>query len=192
MNTEWTYWWKGVRGGMLNAIRHHAGNPVVYVEIGCWAAASAQDVYSEILTHPESMGFGIDPYLSTRGHDMDSIKELARKRMDGKRWHWIYEKSHDALRNWGRFIDILYIDGNHSGHNVVTDFALAWPWLKEGSTIVFDDYNRGGAGYGEGRKPHVREACDAIKIAWGGMLQWNQPTKRMKQISLNVVSKTRI
>lgn len=36
--------------------------------------------------------------------------------------------------------DFIYIDGSHTAPDVLTDAILAWPLLKKGGIIVFDDY----------------------------------------------------
>jgi len=39
-----------------------AGQPITYVEIGCWEGMSASWVAENVLTHEDSRGYGIDPY----------------------------------------------------------------------------------------------------------------------------------
>lgn len=36
--------------------------------------------------------------------------------------------------------DFIYIDGSHVAKDVMTDACMAWPLLKSGGIIVFDDY----------------------------------------------------
>lgn len=36
--------------------------------------------------------------------------------------------------------DFVYIDGSHVAKDVLTDACLAWPLLKDGGVLVFDDY----------------------------------------------------
>lgn len=36
--------------------------------------------------------------------------------------------------------DFIYIDGSHVAKDVMTDACMAWPLLKEGGMMVFDDY----------------------------------------------------
>ena len=36
--------------------------------------------------------------------------------------------------------DFIYIDGSHTAPDVLTDACMAWPLLKEGGLMVFDDY----------------------------------------------------
>lgn len=36
--------------------------------------------------------------------------------------------------------DFIYIDGSHVAKDVMTDACMAWPLLKKGGIMVFDDY----------------------------------------------------
>ena len=40
----------------------------------------------------------------------------------------------------GRRFDFIYIDGSHTAPDVLTDACMAWPLLKDGGLMVFDDY----------------------------------------------------
>ena len=42
--------------------------------------------------------------------------------------------------------DFIYLDGSHVAKDVLTDACLAWPLLKPGGVMVFDDYLWGGDG----------------------------------------------
>jgi predicted O-methyltransferase YrrM len=58
--------------------------------------------------------------------------------------------------------DFIYIDGSHQAPDVITDTCLAWPLLKAGGVMVFDDY-----GWGEPLPPthKPKMAIDAfVKI----------------------------
>lgn len=169
-------WFRRVKREFCPLLLPFAGKPVTYVEIGCWAGGSAEWVCRNILTHKESGGIGIDPYPSERRHpesEILTIKNLAAKRVEetGANWRWHYAPSNRMLRsaflNLNLGIDILYIDGDHDGHAVVQDFALAWPMLKVGSLVIFDDY----VVQSKKRVPNVKEGFDAIKLAWGPLIQ---------------------
>ncbi len=41
------------------------------------------------------------------------------------------------------FYDFIYIDGSHIAKDVLTDACMAWPLLKSGGIMVFDDYTWG-------------------------------------------------
>lgn len=42
--------------------------------------------------------------------------------------------------------DLVYVDGSHLARDVLTDACMAWPLLKTGGFMVFDDYLWGDAG----------------------------------------------
>jgi len=169
---RWDRWFNRHKEEFILATEPYVGRPITYVEIGCWAGASAEWVATNLLTHPFSRGFGIDPYPPDRKrHDLEAIQERARERLMfmGERWEWMKVTSHEGLR-WlhtrGTKIDLLYIDGSHHGPDVVLDFALAWPMLKQGSTVIFDDYRRTKSN----KYPNVDAAVSACMQAWGALL----------------------
>lgn len=192
---SWDRWFRRTRKEFTPLLLPFSGKPVTYVEIGCWAGACAEWVAMNVLkTHPESQGFGIDPYWPDKPkHPVDRIKQRAAERIaaTGVKWTWIYQPSTTgliALRPLlgQQTIDVLYIDGDHSGHGVVQDFALAWPMLRPGSVVIFDDWlvRRSHA------EPHVVQAVEAIRLAWGDLVA---PTgqRHHRQASLWVVKKKR-
>lgn len=140
------------------------GKPIVYVEVGCWLADSAFWMMENILTHPDSWGYGIDPYPDDfkRGSN-EPVKAQAVERMkEFGNWRWIFKKSQDALRWWdsmdlGEKIDLLYLDGSHLAHDVVMDWCLAFPHLKQGSVVIFDDY-----GLSQRKKDGIRRVDFAV------------------------------
>ena len=174
--------------------KRFAGQPIVYVEIGTWAGPASEWVCRNVLTHPDSRGFGIDPYDEARERrrdDVRGIKALAAKRVSdaiGERYQWIYEPSDRGLvtlreRLAGRPIDLLYIDGIHEAPGTLSDFTLAWPMLRVGSIVIFDDYVKG-KGY---IWPHVKDACAAVETAY----RWYvKPIHKRRQYSLEVVRKS--
>lgn len=196
-------WFNRVRPRFGRILKRFRGKPIVYVEVGCWGGASAEWVARNILTHPHAIGIGIDPYAIDDvkpGHPVEEIKAIAAKRLEfmGDRWLWVYDRSQEVLRDWEEVIwdsglylshqeftiDALYLDGSHWAQDVVQDFALAWPYLKVGSVVIFDDYRvRRRKGF-----PHVAEAYHAIMDCWGPMLRELQPP--LRQAAVEVVAKT--
>lgn len=194
---HWDRWFRRIEAEFAEVILPYAGRPVTYVEIGCWAGASAEWVCRNILTHPESQGYGIDPYPAERRHpqqEIDAIKERARSRVAmtqaGSRWIWLLNDSKVVLCEWADYkaenneIDILYIDGSHDAQDVVQDFALAWPMLKAGSLVIFDDYTV----KAPKATPNVREAVLAIESCWAGLIM--SVGRRRRQAAFVVIEKS--
>lgn len=51
-------------------------------------------------------------------------------------------KSADVLRTMTECeFDFIYIDGGHTAKDVLQDAVLAWPLLRQGGAMAFDDYN---------------------------------------------------
>jgi predicted O-methyltransferase YrrM len=48
-----------------------------------------------------------------------------------------------TMRKSGNYrFDLIYIDGNHQRETVMLDSVLAWPMLKAGGILIWDDYIR--------------------------------------------------
>lgn len=47
----------------------------------------------------------------------------------------------DQLTSEGQIYDVIYIDGAHNRDTVFTDSAQAWPLLKVGGVLIWDDYH---------------------------------------------------
>ena len=176
-------------------IEHLKDRPITYVEIGCWLGGSASFVAEHCLHHPDSRGYGIDPYTELRRgsvgrmkHDeeqMAIVKETARERLaaTGANWTWIYEPSISALTNWSHgTIDALYVDGLHEAHSALLDFTLAWPYLSDGAIVIFDDVKD------YKHFAHVREAVNAVQMCFGSLLE-RLPVETTKQAYFKVRSK---
>lgn len=167
-------WFRKTRKEFSRVVERFAGQPILYVEIGVWAGGAMEYVCQNVLTHPDSRAIGIDPYdqqTERKRWNMAEIKETARQRafdVIGDRASWIYESSETALPKLGdvlqgRSIDLLYIDGRHEAQYALTDFLLAWPYLRNGSIVIFDDFVKDlGSMW-----PHVRQACAAIELCFG-------------------------
>ena len=163
-------WFRRVAAEFSAVVARFADKPFTYVEVGCWSGNSIRWMLSNIMTHPESRGVGIDPYLPDVKHDqidVDAKKDKAYATTlaayQAGRWIWFYEDSKTALPKLCQRIDLLYLDGSHQGWDVVIDFATAWKNLAVGSVVIFDDLSPARTHH----EPHVREAFEAIKLAWG-------------------------
>jgi predicted O-methyltransferase YrrM len=72
----------------------------------------------------------------------DNIKLVREKHPDrnvtsctGTSIDWLMALILDKYR-----FDFIYIDGSHIAKDVLTDACMAWPLLKKGGIMVFDDY----------------------------------------------------
>jgi predicted O-methyltransferase YrrM len=46
----------------------------------------------------------------------------------------------DQLNRLGERFDVIYVDGDHAAVSAFADAALAWPMLRPGGAMIFDDY----------------------------------------------------
>lgn len=126
------------------------------VEIGVYEGASTCWWSDNLLDHPESRLFSIDPFT---GNDEYRQNKAAFPTLDDIEW---IARSNAALsRNAGKIdirkgcswdlfpalnaeltrpIDILYIDGEHTPNAVCRDIALYYPLLRSGGALILDDY----------------------------------------------------
>lgn len=64
---------------------------------------------------------------------------LERKYPD-RRVNKVVSTTYEALRFSKGDFDFIYIDASHKAKDVLTDACMAWPLLKNGGVMVFDDY----------------------------------------------------
>lgn len=157
---------RGARANFENILLPLArqGNPFRYLELGCWTGDSLVWA-AENLTkfNPDSVAIGVDPYCEMRKQSqdvMDALHQTCQSRVAafGERCKLIREYSSFFLRQQKepQTFDVIYIDGEHEGPAVLEDAVLAFPLLKVGGIILFDDY----ANY-RNRCDHVEHAVNA-------------------------------
>jgi cephalosporin hydroxylase len=187
-------WFSKVKREFATYTRPFAGKPFTYVECGCWIGGSANWVANNLLTHPDARGFGIDPYAPMPpkhpASEMAVIQATAKAKLqpleDAGRWTWIVQRSQEALRDWRHGqIDLFYIDGSHHAQDALLDFAMAWPHLRAGSVVVFDDYGIGVRKRKATKMPDVPDACEAILRVFGMFVK---EIGRARQLALEVVA----
>jgi hypothetical protein len=173
-------WFNKVRREFSRYVKPFIGQPITYVEIGCWIGGSAEHVARTVLTHDDARGFGIDPYdpMGKRhpASEMAKVQATAHAALApysaAGKWTWIQDRSQNALRTWEHGpIDLLYIDGSHFAHDALLDFCYAWPHLKVGSVVIFDDYGIGIRNRLKTQIPDVPDACEAVLAAFGLFLK---------------------
>lgn len=161
-------------------VKPFAGKPITYVEVGVWKGDSAAWMCENVLTHPESRGYGFDPYPADAKHAKHEVTEIeiaADKRLrqyvgrdaSGKEFYWFTLSVVDSvvgIRLLQKPIDLLYLDGDHTAGAVVCDWCAAWPLLKVGAVVIFDDWGIGKRKHHR----HVPEAFEAIKLAFHDMV----------------------
>lgn len=122
-------------------LSHLKGAGCSAIEIGSAEGRSAIWLLENILTHESSWLGCIDPWewKPEAEDNFDRNTEAFGKKVIKKKAHsnrvlpvmWMHTYR----------MDFIYIDGNHQAKHVLEDAVLAWPLLKSGGIMAFDDYN---------------------------------------------------
>jgi predicted O-methyltransferase YrrM len=109
-----------------------------YLEVGAYEGRSLLWMAENVLTDPASELVAIDIFVGDYEENFDHNVSRSEAR---DRIHKRKGRSSDILRDpsLGMF-DIIYIDASHVASDVLIDAVLAWPRLRVGGLLVFDDY----------------------------------------------------
>lgn len=156
---DWFHWapevWKQLipllpEGETYGAADHGLRN---FLEIGSFEGRSA--VWTmENMMRPGDWITCIDTWEGGEEHTKEQMSgtfERFRNNMDravmknpGASYGWLKEPSTEALAGFlgdgPNEFHFIYIDGSHVAKDVMTDACMAWPLLKKGGIMVFDDY----------------------------------------------------
>ncbi len=117
----------------LEPIAHAVG--LQFLEIGSYQGMSACWLLDHILTHPTAQLTCIDPNFQPL------FKSNISKTGSADRVKILEGSSHTLLPTLASScFDMIYIDGCHLADYVQRDAELAWPLLKPGGMMIFDDY----------------------------------------------------
>jgi predicted O-methyltransferase YrrM len=128
-----------------NLLTPLAGKPLKALEIGVFEGRSTVWLLNHVLTHPESILIWIDTFGGSNEHagkDLSGLEDRFRANTArfGKKVSGHVGRSQDVLRDLKGEFDLIYIDGSHEAADVLADAVLAWPLLKPGGLMGFDDY----------------------------------------------------
>jgi predicted O-methyltransferase YrrM len=126
-----------------------------YIEIGCYAGGSACLVSQRKNTNIVSIDLGqpILPEIPKRNFNKFNVNQNDYTYIQGN------SQTIETLSNLKKivsYIDVLFIDGDHSYGGVVKDFELYSPLVKNGGYVIFDDYNDNKF------SPEVKNAVDSL------------------------------
>lgn len=132
------------------------GRPdISFLEVGSYEGKSACWLLRNILTHESSRLTCIDLFEQGKSQGVfdttgrDSASMTAEDRFDhnlrqaeaGDRVTKLKGLSGVLLRTLPlASFDFIYIDGSHTARDVLEDAVMAWPLLKTGGLVTFDDY----------------------------------------------------
>lgn len=116
------------------------GHDITYLEIGCFAGGSASLVSSH---NSVRKVYSID--LGQPINKNIAIKNVEKYKNKNCFYKYFQGDSADLslielVYNEIKYVDILYIDGNHSYNGVISDFKNYEALLKPNGYLIFDDY----------------------------------------------------
>lgn len=126
------------------------------LEIGSFEGASTTWFLDELANNPDSTVTAIDVFdnplsLEASESDIVPMSELERRFRENVEKSLNFDKlrvirglSRYVLRSMANGFDghfsFVYIDGSHRARDVLDDAVMAWPMLRDGGYMVFDDY----------------------------------------------------
>jgi len=119
-----------------------------FLEIGCFEGRATLWLLENVLTDPTSRIDVIDtfagsPEFERMGVDGASVvRFVTNVAPHAAKVRVRQGTSVEHLRTLPleETYDFVYVDGSHAAPDVLTDAVLAWPLLKRGGVMVFDDY----------------------------------------------------
>jgi predicted O-methyltransferase YrrM len=140
-----------------------------YLEIGsyegrsvCWVAENLREVPKAELHCVDIWG---NPKVEAR-FDANIADEPTIFKHKKPSMHWLAE----ALGRGERF-DVIYVDGDHQAKSALLDAAMAWPLLRKGGVMVFDDYPWRHPEGAPSWKIPPKPGIDAFLHLWGNELK---------------------
>lgn len=123
-----------------------------FLEIGSWEGRSM--IFTvESMMHDGGEMICVDTWAGSHEHagrPMDLVEErfnhnqaTLMEKYPYRRIRKVKGPSNKALQGISGGFDMVYIDGSHHGLDVMTDACNAWPLLKSGGMLIFDDYGWG-------------------------------------------------
>jgi len=152
------------------------GKPITYLEIGVFEGASAEWMCKNVLTHQDSIGHGVDPYLAWQRFDQDFMAQIKQRAVEllsqYPNFSLHFETSSSFLRS-GKLqdgsVDVVYIDGSHDAENTLRDAVMSWELLKVGGVMAFDDCHRKHLGKNDsGTVPY---AVDSLRLCYSDHIE---------------------
>lgn len=159
-----------------------------FMEIGSFEGQSARWTLENVLTDISSTLVMIDPL---QFHDINGEDQLVRLERHLAPWfkneqaELLGGMSETVLRGFDQAVlrvrwqpnmfDFVYIDGDHFPAGVLKDAVLAWPLLKSGGHLLFDDYVPELGGH-RGPQPGIDAfvSCYEPEIATSGLVGVDQ------------------
>ena len=141
-------WFDGQKYHFENHLLHLQGKPdLKFLQIGVFTGDASIWLCENILTDRTSWLYDVDTWAGSEEVDheplnFDKVFEFYEERIGSLKSTVRLRMTSDeyfAGNNTVRF-DFIYIDGDHTSHQVAKDADNAWKLLKSGGIMAFDDY----------------------------------------------------
>jgi len=142
-----------------------SGKPSLNVlEIGSFEGRSTVWFLNELMTDADASIFCIDPFYAD-GTEALFDKNIAATGAAHKVTKLVCRSDEYLAMRLDVDFDLVYVDGGHDAVTVLFDSMLAWPTVKPGGMLMFDDYE-----WEPKRPPHDRPqvAIDVCLENWKG------------------------
>jgi predicted O-methyltransferase YrrM len=166
-------WFVGQQYNFENHLTPLAGQPnLKFLQIGVYTGDASVWLCENILTDRTSYLYDVDTWAGSEEQkheqiNFDQVFEYYEERIGIFKSTIRLKMTSDeyfAGKNESRF-DFIYIDGDHTSHQVGKDAENAWKLLKSGGIMAFDDYR-----WGEDLKPELtpKPAIDRFLAKYTG------------------------
>lgn len=146
-----------------------AGRPGLRVlEIGSFEGRSTVWLLENVATAPDSLIDCVDLFQPCQRHGDYPARFIANTAPWRDRVRMYVGPSYQMLKRLDGPYDMVYVDGWHSAFGALVDGAMAWPMLKVGGVMIFDDYLWIPSKYGAIPKPGklMRELSNLAARDW--------------------------
>lgn len=161
----------------------YAGKPINMIQIGVFEGMDLVWCFQNILTHPDSRCFAVDPWGPNKKHDMEEVMSRAHHNLRPfrKRLHLERGYSKNALNKLDGGVviedkpikpgewDLVIIDGDHNAPAVYTDAMLSLNLVKVGGWLLFDDVRNNNFKKNHvfnGIEEFVEDFRDQVELVW--------------------------
>jgi predicted O-methyltransferase YrrM len=146
--TTYPNWFTGQQYNFENHLLHLAGQPnLSFLQIGVYTGDASVWLLDNILTEPTSYLVDVDTWAGSDESEHSNInfnevmKYYETRTAKYKNVVGLMLTSDDYFSSSPmRTFNFIYIDGDHTSHQVAKDADSAWKVLKPDGILAFDDY----------------------------------------------------
>jgi hypothetical protein len=141
-----------LKSSLKEIFKGEVSSKMLCVEIGSFEGLGSITINNFLCRHSESILYCIDPFDDeyVKGNEQTSFWNYACKGQKGRFYN--NTKLYSKIVPWQGYsdemivklddnsVDFAYIDGDHTPNQVYKDAINIFPKMKNGSVILFDDY----------------------------------------------------